>query len=86
MEDTDDKQKIHLVSCYKFTAPKSPSGLCVGSIRMLKIGLIVKWWWHLKVEGVTLSGKIIKSIHNLNAKPYILVKCSFAKGSLGIDT
>ena len=69
MGGTTDKRKMHWVSWGKVIAPKDKGGLGVGSIYALNIGLIVKWWWRLKISPSSLWCRIITGIHRLEGKP-----------------
>nr|KAJ0194161.1 hypothetical protein LSAT_V11C800395240 [Lactuca sativa] len=42
----------------------------VGSIHALNVRLIVKWWWRLKNETMSLWSQVITGIHCLSNKPY----------------
>lgn len=58
--------KIRWISWEKIVEPEDFSGLGVGSLNALNIGLMVKWWWRLRNEPDLSWCKVIAAIHGLN--------------------
>ncbi|KAI3750395.1 hypothetical protein L2E82_21030 [Cichorium intybus] len=65
----ESNNKTRWVSWDKVIASKECGGLGVGSLQALNIGLLVKWWWRLKISTLSLWCQVITAIHNL---PFII--------------
>ncbi|KAJ0475516.1 putative RNA-directed DNA polymerase [Helianthus annuus] len=72
-----EKEKMKWVTWRNMMTPKDFGGMGFGSLRVMNLALLAKWWWRFKVERDSLWKKVVWEIHkNSRTWSFIPVKLS----------
>ncbi|KAJ0641962.1 putative RNA-directed DNA polymerase [Helianthus annuus] len=59
-----EKEKMKWVAWKSMMTPKVFGGMGFGSLRVVNLAMLSKWWWRFKVERGSLWKKVVWEVHN----------------------
>ncbi|KAJ0533359.1 putative RNA-directed DNA polymerase [Helianthus annuus] len=73
----EEKEKMKWVAWKNMMTPKDLRGMGLGSLRVMNLAMLSKWWWRFKIEKDSLWRKVIWEIHkNARVWNFIPLKSS----------
>ncbi|KAJ0445610.1 putative reverse transcriptase zinc-binding domain-containing protein [Helianthus annuus] len=65
----EEKEKMKWVAWKNMMTPKDLGGMGLGSLRVMNLAMLSKWWWRFKIEKDSLWRKVVWEIHK-NARDW----------------